>query len=163
MPDDTPTGSTSAADTPDAPPAGSQGTPAPTVPPADQPKTFGEDYVRDLRKESAGYRTRAVEAERALSAAETDLAKIPELQNRASTAEAQALRYRVALEKGLSLALADRLKGDDAEALAADAETLKGLLGNQPPVDFDQGGRTPPPQAGGMNEALRALAFGRPS
>ena len=43
---------------------------------------------------------------------------------RASTAEAEAMRLRVALVNGLTLMQAKRLIGDDEEALAADAEEL---------------------------------------
>lgn len=49
---------------------------------------------------------------------------LKELTNRAETAEGKVLRYAAAAEKGLPLALADRLHGGTAEELAQDADAL---------------------------------------
>lgn len=61
-------------------------------------------------------------------------------QAEAAANGARALRYEVAAETGLPLALASRLTGSTREELAADAETLKTLIpvGATPP-------RTPAP------------------
>lgn len=95
---------------------------------------------------------RALQAERAARAAAEKtaadaLAKVQEMENAklsdleraqneaaaakaaAEQATATALRYEVAAEKGLPLALAARLQGSTKEELAADAESLKALVG----------------------------------
>lgn len=61
-------------------------------------------------------------------------------QAEAAANGAKALRYEIAAETGLPLALASRLTGSTREELAADAETLKTLIpvGATPP-------RTPAP------------------
>lgn len=159
-----------------APPAEGTAPPATsTAPPAETPpegtgteaKTFDEAYVRSLRTESAKHRTdlRAKETEASELAArvQTFEAERPALESRATTAEAQAQKYRVALEKGLPLELAERLSGATPEELAADADVLAGLLGSKtPPADLGQGTRQPPPAPkAGVNDALRALALGK--
>lgn len=64
------------------------------------------------------------------------------------TAEAKALRYSVALDKGLSKTLAKRLVGKTREELEADADELLSLTGGGPAT----GERKPP--AGKAREAL---------
>lgn len=135
-----------------------------TAPPAgDAPKTYDESTVKDLRKESANYRTKLRETETSLTTVQTELAQareqIPALETRATSAEGQALRYRVALDAGLPRSLADRLVGSDEEALKADAEHLQTLVGQAAPtLDLSQGARTSTAPAKDVNAALRALA-----
>lgn len=129
------------------------------------PKTYDEKTVKDLRKESAGYRTSLREAETTLASLTTERdtlsAQIPTLTKERDAAVADATRYRVALEAGLPLAVAERLRGTDEDSLKADAESLKALLGSTtPPLDLDQGTRTPPPTRTSVSEALRVLARG---
>lgn len=66
-----------------------------------------------------------------------DLAKtqqqLSDMQKRLQEKEANELRLKVALEMGLPAALADRLKGDNEEALRKDGETLKALIPAQQP------------------------------
>jgi hypothetical protein len=132
------------------------------APPAGDAKVYDEAYVKALRTEAAGYRTRLRETETTLTSLQSDLSStkenLPALETRATKAERDALRYRVALESGLTLALANRLVGDDEESIKADASVLKSLLGEAPPVDLDQGLRTPPPATkASVDDALRAL------
>ena len=133
-----------------------------------EPKVFDEDYVKGLRRESASYRTRASNAETELATARTDLqtaqGEKEAAEARATTAEADVLRYQVALEKGLSASLAKRLVGSSREELEADADSLSEAVGTRrTPADLGQGsgrGPVPAPKAG-VNDALRALAFGK--
>lgn len=63
---------------------------------------------------------------------------------------AEALRTRVALSKGLPADLVDRLRGDDEESMAQDADRLIALLKpGRPAGDIDQGIR---PGGGGDDE-----------
>lgn len=64
-----------------------------------------------------------------------------EMQSRIKQQELAALRQRVANEKGLPATLAERLQGETAEELAADAETLLAAI--------------PRPTAPSMNGATR--------
>lgn len=57
-----------------------------------------------------------------LTASLTDQAAI--LRDRAKTAEARVLQVEVAAAKGLPIGLAERLRGNTAEELAADADHL---------------------------------------
>lgn len=105
-----------------------------------------QEYIKELREEARTNRLKV--AERDTSVAEA-LAKITALEATTKSAgetatafatlqdqHAQALakaasdqlkasRYKVALEQGLPISLADRLQGDSEDALKADAEELK--------------------------------------
>ncbi len=138
-----------------------EGTPTDSTP--DNKTTFDADYVKGLRSEAAGHRTnlRAVEAERdeLRTQLEAATATSTDSTSRLATAESLALRYEVALEKGLPLDLAKRLVGDDRDSLVADADGLRALLGDQrPPVDLGQGPRDEVKPPKDVNAALRALA-----
>ncbi|MCQ6554800.1 hypothetical protein NPS70_16565 [Streptomyces sp. C10-9-1] len=61
-------------------------------------------------------------------------------------AVADALRIRVAAEKGLSPAQAERLRGSTKEELEADADALKALFGTQ---DNNDGAGSGAPRSGG--------------
>jgi hypothetical protein len=60
------------------------------------------------------------------------------------SAKHEALRYSIALDKGLPRAVAERLVGDDAEALTKDADTLAELLAKPAP----EGRLAAPPEGG---------------
>lgn len=66
-----------------------------------------------------------------------------EAEKRATALEQTALRQKVALTKGLPSDLVDRLRGDDEEALAADADSLLALLNTptSPRADPSQGAK----------------------
>ena len=55
-------------------------------------------------------------------------ARIAELEGQITGFEAEKLRTRVALEYGLPIDMAERLRGDDEDALKADAESLAGFM-----------------------------------
>jgi hypothetical protein len=111
-------------------------------------KTYDEAYVKELRQESAGYRTRLREAE-----AERDQLKerVSSLEGESSGAssklsalETEKARLEVALDKGLPKELVSRLVGNTPEELSADAEALLALVtptGSGPKVSFDGGTR----------------------
>lgn len=76
--------------------------------------------------------------------------------------QSQALRFEVALDKGLPKALAVRLQGSTKAELEADADELLKLApaaaGQQPPADLGQGRRAPIATSGfaaGKAEAAR--------
>jgi hypothetical protein len=71
--------------------------------------------------------------------------KATEANEKAATAEADALRVRVALEKKLPAELIDRLRGTTKEELEADADALLKLVKPAEAVDFDGGIRKPAP------------------
>ena len=60
-----------------------------------------------------------------LQKAQNDLSS---MQTRAETAERSLLRSKIAREKNLPAELADRLEGDDEDALRADADALSKLF-----------------------------------
>lgn len=113
-------------------------------------KTFSEDYVNDLRKENAKWRTQVRDFEARLAKFEQveaerqeltlkEQQKFEELAQkyaqerdalRAELAkrELDLLRSRIATEYALPPALAARLVGSSEDELRADAESLKGLI-----------------------------------
>lgn len=135
-------------------------------------KVYSEDYVKTLRQEAAGHRTRAVAAEQARDAAisERDAARTELTTLQQSTADAtslvaaadaRALRLEVALEQGLPLALARRLDGATKEEIEADAKALAELTGSKGTAQFDQGQTPKAPSSPDFNTALRvASGFG---
>lgn len=112
-------------------------------------KTFDETYVKQLRTESAGYRTRLKEVEEKLatmkSTEEVD-ELVSTLKSERETVERNLLVENVALKYKLPEPLAKRLTGDTREALEADAKELASLVGAQSGEDEDarlEGGLNP--------------------
>lgn len=158
---------------PETPPAGA--TPAPATPPSEP----ADEPLREPGK-------KALEAERTARAkAEADLAALrKQIEDASKTAEqkaaddlkaaqaeaaanaAKALRYEIAAEAGIPLALAPRLTGSTREEILADAEQLKTLIpaGATPPgprspaPDPAQGAR--PPQDKTEDDQLYESLFG---
>lgn len=94
--------------------------------PEDWRKDFDPDKaaerIRKLQSEAKNLRTRAKTAEeKAAGAGEKD--------EQIKTLTGQLLRERVGRRLGLPDELVDRLRGDDEDAVLADAEKLVGLLG----------------------------------
>lgn len=84
--------------------------------------------------------------------------KLAEATNATAPLQAQVDRLTVALDKGLPKVLADRLKGDTVEALAADADALLALIPkNDDGPDFDAGPRAPAPPKTTPEEAHQKL------
>lgn len=86
--------------------------------------------------------------------------RIKEIEANLSEAEKKALKYRVALDAGLPRTVAERLQGDDEEALTKDAAELAELL-KKPEADkgrmADLGGGAPE-EPDDMNKMIRKAA-----
>lgn len=86
--------------------------------------------LRKRVKALEAYEAQAQEAEQAkLSETERFAAQLADVTRRAEAAESRLLRNTVARRAGLPDDLADRLQGDDEEALTADAARLAELFG----------------------------------
>lgn len=132
--------------------------------PTGEPRVFDEAYVKKLRDEAAGSRTRAKDLEQRLKEYEdrdkTDAQKaaekLAENEKRAAAAEAKLLRFEIAAAKGLPPKWASRLTGSTKEELEADAAELLKELGPDRP-SFDGGPRQTVPQ-GDMDMLIRRAA-----
>lgn len=128
------------------------------------PETFDREYVEGLRREAAERRTKATELETRLGELEAShrtaldevTAARTAAEDRATTAERRLERIEVAIAKKLPLEFAERLQGDDREALEKDADRLAALV--KPAPDFDGGPRTPAPGGKSMNDLIREKA-----
>ncbi len=109
------------------------------------------------RKEAAGYRTRLREAEPFVAKArereesqKTEAQRLTEShateKQRADAAEGELRRVRAALNAGLDVDFADRLRGTTVEELEADAKSLAERLGAVKPAP--DAGRKPKPKLG---------------
>jgi hypothetical protein len=144
----------------------------PDAPEASGQKTYSEPYVRSLRKEASGYRTRLAELEEKLqefedrdkSEQEKLASKLASVETRAAEAETRLLRFEVANEHGLDLAAAGFLTGTTREEIEHRASELVKLLkdkGKQS-AGFDGGARQPvaekgPPEQEHNDFLMRAL------
>jgi tRNA splicing endonuclease len=124
-----------------------------------EPKTYSEPYVKTLRREASGYRTRVAELEEKLqehedaqkSEHEKLVEKAAAAETRAVEAETRLLRYEVAHEHGLDMAAAGFLTGTTREEIEHRAAELSKLLkerGVKPSAGFDGGARTLVPEKG---------------
>lgn len=142
--------------TPPATPPAQVETPPPAAPAQD---------ATDWKAEARKWETRAKENREALDARQKEIEdsqksaeqKAAEATADASSARLEALRYKVAAEKGLTLALAARLSGSTKEELEADAETLMALIPKAPdaPPALPVGPTVPGQQPGGANPAAQ--------
>lgn len=127
-----------------------------------QGKTYDETYVSSLRSEAAKHRRELAEAKAALQkiedAKKSDLEKATgraeAAERRLAELEARELRRTVAAEVGLDPSLADRIHGDDEDALRKDAKALLEKVGGTKRVDLDAGPKGEP--AKGEDDWLRA-------
>lgn len=173
-----------AAGAPVAPPAPDPGTPDPTAtaPPAPDdgngnggtppdPETFPREYVEKLRKESAGHRSRAKEAEDKVATftaaqqaaadaekteAERLASKVEEERQARATAETELNRLRAANKFGVAPELVSLINGATPEEAEAQAELLSKHTGGSaggtfPPMPH---GTQPPPPAKGLAEQI---------
>jgi hypothetical protein len=145
--------------------------------PEESGRTYSESYVKQLRREAAGTRTRVGELEERLQEYEnrdkTELQRLVDAQalaeRKAQSAEERLLRYEVAAERGLGMAAAAFLTGTTREEIELRAEELSRLLdeqGRPPAGGFDGGARAPVPEQKPPEEAhndllLRSLGRGR--
>lgn len=117
---------------------------------ANSADTFSREYVEQLRGECKANRQRAEGLQQTVDTLEQERAQLADIAAEHETVKAQLERLRVATEHGLSPAVAERLKGNTAEELTADAVQLKSLFGGR---DIGQTGKQPTPQG----ELLRGL------
>lgn len=124
--------------------------------PKSQGRTYPEAYVRQLRRETAGYRTRLAEVETRLqeiddhdkTESEKLSKRLTESETRAVQAEGRLIRYEVAAEHGLDMSATNFLTGSTREEIEASAEALAELLKDKSPgvlSSFDGGAREPAP------------------
>ena len=107
--------------------------------------------VSDLEKENGALKS-AAEASKT-SAADYDK-QIANLKKQVAGYETASLRTRIALQNGLPYDLADRLVGDDEEAIKADAERLAGFL---KPAEPAAPTKSNEPNVGNSNDEDAAL------
>jgi hypothetical protein len=140
-------------------------------------RTYSEAYVKQLRRESAGLRTRLGEVEERLQVREdADKTEHERLAERASTAETRAqeaelrlLRHEIAAERKLEPAAVQFLTGSTREEIELRAEELAKLITEKPSraaAGFDGGARMPAPDTATPEQAHNDLllrALGRQS
>jgi hypothetical protein len=140
-----------------------------------EPKTFDEKYVRELRKQAADSRTRAVEAEEKLKEiADREKSESERLTEQATTAKAEAeeakaklLRFEIAAERELDLRAAGFLTGTTREEIEARADELVALLAERAEPKkptLDGGARKTPEKRGSPEQEHNELlleALGR--
>ena len=112
----------------------------------DELPEWARKKLEKANREAAGYRAKLREVE-PLAAKARELEESQKTQaqkeadarqaaeQRAGQAEVSAIRYEIALEKGLTKSQAKRLVGATREELEADAEELLADLGASPRVD----------------------------
>lgn len=102
-------------------------------------KSDFEGKIKEVNESLKAERDKSIEHSKVVS----------ELENRAKTAETKWLKGKVAMEKGIPFALADRLIGETEEELLKDAESVSTLLAPKtaPPL------RTNEPSGGTPNNA----------
>lgn len=134
-----------------------------------EPKTFDEDYVKQLRAEAAEWRTKHRDAEAKVkefedkdkSDSEKLAGKVTEAERRAQEAETKLLRLTVGQKKGLPPEIAELLNGKDEKEMADHADRLvkAGVKANgDGTTTFDGGARESSAPVGDMDAAIRAAA-----
>lgn len=117
--------------------------------------------LKKANKEAEQHRLKLRESE------ERDLSEMEKIQRRAEKAEkdladlqANALKQRVALDKGLPASLVPRLQGSTEEELAADADELLTLVKapTTPKPDPSQGARGGDPSGNTADQFAAALS-----
>lgn len=91
----------------------------------DELPSWAQNMVRSLRRESANYRTQLQEMRQASVKSESDF---EDLKASLVAKERELLRERIGAEHNLPSALRDRLRGETAEELEADAKSVAEFL-----------------------------------
>jgi hypothetical protein len=118
------------------------------------------DELEAKKLEESGEFQKLLERERAEHAAELEKqkAKLAEIEANAKAKEIEVLRVKIASEKGISVELADRLRGNTEEELRADAEAMSAFLAPANPEPPRGGkpigapGNPPAPKPGALTE-----------
>jgi hypothetical protein len=148
----------------------------------DQTPDHGDEALRDAGKKAIEQeRVARRDAQKQLRATQTRLKELEDrdktdqqkLEERASGAEtrvsalesentdlkAQLARVKIGVQKGLPVELIDRLRGDDEQSIAKDADALaKQFARARPPGGFDNGVRDSAPADGDFNRLIRQAA-----
>jgi hypothetical protein len=140
------------------PPVGTP-TPTPDAETGQEPKSYDQAYVQQLRNEAAKHRREAAaNAAKLKEIEDANLTEAQKTQQRAEAAEARAaklerdlMRTKIAAKHGLPDVLADRLMGDDEAAMEADAKVLAKLVATPPPASSGS------PANGASNRGERQL------
>lgn len=123
-------------------------------------KTFDEAYVKKLREEAAGYRTKLKEFE------DRDKSEVEKLTDRAEAAEAalaakeaEATRLSVIAAKGIPADYHDLVRGGTQEELEASADKVASLIEAKAeqkpsPLIIPAEGKTPTGALGGSKQAF---------
>lgn len=151
-------------------PAKQEPAPGKTFTQEDVDRVVGERLAREREKYSnhdelkaAAERLREIE-ESNKSELEKATSQRDKFKGEAESKAAEIVRLRVALEKGLTgdrADLVDRLRGNTAEELAADADKLLELVKDkgEPTPEFDGGVREPAPQPSSPEEQHNAAVL----
>ena len=92
-----------------------------------------EKRVKDLEQQLSSAQSKHEAEKQAMQASIDDLTGQASAESdRAAKAEQNALKVRVALRKGLPESFADRLQGDDEEALESDADQFVQFAAGRP-------------------------------
>ncbi|WP_179301310.1 hypothetical protein [Streptomyces albidoflavus] len=147
-------------ETGEVPETGEQGGEQPQGPGGTSVPPAVERALRKANEEAKTLRLKLKEFEdRDKTEAERLAERASEAEKRASTAEQGLLRWKVAAAKKLPPLLADRLQGDDEEAMAADADRLlQSLKAAGPSAPSFDGGVRPTARPSSMNDLIRRQA-----
>lgn len=126
----------------------------------DTEERFG-DYETLKKKAEEAQNLMAEKEKRIKELEEAEKGRIKEVDELKGNVEALKLerqKVTIATQVGLPVEMATRLSGDDAEAIKADAEALKELMGTKsaPPL----GGYDKPDEGDSKREALRSMLKG---
>lgn len=97
------------------------------------------------------------EVEKAIKRAEDAENALKAVEEKATQAELAALRIKVGTEKGIPAALIDRLSGNDAASIAADADAILAALPKPTPPSS---GTNPPGEDDDVDSVLAAIRKG---
>lgn len=115
----------------------------------------------DLKVKAAGYEQQIGEMTKAANEAAQKYAgfdqQLAELQAKVKGYETASVKTRIAHEAGLPYELADRLSGDDEDAIRKDAEALSKLLGDRKPSRTPPLRDNEPPEKDGKRAAMKTL------
>lgn len=95
-------------------------------------KTYSEDYVKSLRQEAAGYRTKVRELEPLATQLQEATARAEAAEKKLAEREAADERLSIALSKGLDPDLAPLISGGSKEEIEKNAELLAQRIGAKP-------------------------------
>ncbi|URN11362.1 hypothetical protein LUW77_03470 [Streptomyces radiopugnans] len=126
----------------------------------------GKKALQEERRKARAAEKRLAEMESRLKEFEdrdkTEAQKLAEArtaaEQRASQAEQELMRYRVAAEKKLPAELAARLRGSTPEEMAEDADSLLELIGSQQRTPSYDGGVRTTARPTDMNSLIRQAA-----